>query len=92
VALGQVFSENFSTIIFTITRGWHNRPGVAAVPITSQKNTDIPRCFVKCGADHPSVQGNLEIWPGMVIAFFFKNMVKVLGSSTGAILYRLSFI
>jgi hypothetical protein len=26
----------FSTIIFTITRGWHNRPGVAAVPIASQ--------------------------------------------------------
>jgi hypothetical protein len=47
VALGQVFSENFgfpcqSTfhlllhIIFTITPGWHNRPGVAAVPIASQ--------------------------------------------------------
>jgi hypothetical protein len=47
VALGQVFSENFgfpanlhsicfSKIIFTITRGWHNRPGVAAVPIASQ--------------------------------------------------------
>jgi hypothetical protein len=47
VALGQVFSENFgfpcqstfhcfSTIIFTITRGWHNKPGVAAVPIASQ--------------------------------------------------------
>jgi hypothetical protein len=26
----------FSTIIFTITRGWHNRPRVAAVPIASQ--------------------------------------------------------
>jgi hypothetical protein len=26
----------FSTIIFTFTRGWHNRPGVAAVPIASQ--------------------------------------------------------
>jgi hypothetical protein len=26
----------FSRIIFTITRGWHNRPGVAAVPIASQ--------------------------------------------------------
>jgi hypothetical protein len=47
VALGQVFSKNFgfpcqctfhcfSTIIFTITRGWHNRPRVAAVPIASQ--------------------------------------------------------
>jgi hypothetical protein len=49
VALGQDFSENFglfplhnlhsicfSTIIFTITRGCHNRPGLAAVPIASQ--------------------------------------------------------
>jgi hypothetical protein len=48
VALEQVFSENFglpcynlhsicfSIIIFIITRGCHNRPGVAAVPITSQ--------------------------------------------------------
>jgi hypothetical protein len=48
VALGQVFSNKtsvypanlhsicFSTIIFTITRGWHKRPGVAAVPIASQ--------------------------------------------------------
>jgi hypothetical protein len=26
----------FSTIIFTITRGWHNRPGVTALPIASQ--------------------------------------------------------
>jgi hypothetical protein len=26
----------FSTIIFSITRGWHNRPGVAAVRIASQ--------------------------------------------------------
>jgi hypothetical protein len=26
----------FSTIIFTITRGWHNRPGMAAVLIVSQ--------------------------------------------------------
>jgi hypothetical protein len=52
VALGQVFSENFgspatlhsicfSTIIFTITCGWHNRPGVATVPIASQKKVNI---------------------------------------------------
>jgi hypothetical protein len=26
----------FFTIIFTIARGWQNRPGVAAVPIASQ--------------------------------------------------------
>jgi hypothetical protein len=35
----------FSTITFTITRGWHNRPGVAAVPnnLTNQimKNKKI---------------------------------------------------
>jgi hypothetical protein len=47
MALGHVISENFGfpcqstfhlhlTIIFTIIRGWHNRPGVAAVPIASQ--------------------------------------------------------
>jgi hypothetical protein len=47
VALGQVFSKNFSfpcqstfhlllTIIFTITQGWHDRPGVAAVPVASE--------------------------------------------------------
>jgi hypothetical protein len=47
VALGQVSPRTlvspanlhsicFSTTIFTITRGWHNRPGVAAVPIASQ--------------------------------------------------------
>jgi hypothetical protein len=33
-----------STIIFIITRGWHNRPGGAAVPIVShskkKKKTD----------------------------------------------------
>jgi hypothetical protein len=32
----NVHSICFSTIIFTITRGWHIRPGVAAVPIASQ--------------------------------------------------------
>jgi hypothetical protein len=48
MALGQVFSRElsvsptnihsicFSTIIFTISRGWHNMPGVAAVPIASK--------------------------------------------------------
>jgi hypothetical protein len=36
VSPANLHSLCFSTIIFTITRGWHNRPGVAAVPITSQ--------------------------------------------------------
>jgi hypothetical protein len=34
--LHNLHSISFSTIIFTITRSWHNRPGVAAVPIASQ--------------------------------------------------------
>jgi hypothetical protein len=34
--LPNLHSICFSTIIFTITRGWQNRPGVAAVPIASQ--------------------------------------------------------
>jgi hypothetical protein len=36
VSLASLHSICFSTIIFTITRGWHNRPGVAAVPVASQ--------------------------------------------------------
>jgi hypothetical protein len=41
VSPANLHSMYFSTIIFTITRGWQNRPGVAAVPIASQttKNT-----------------------------------------------------
>jgi hypothetical protein len=36
VSPANLHSICFSTIILTITRGWHNRPGVAAVPIASQ--------------------------------------------------------
>jgi hypothetical protein len=36
VSPASLHSICFSTIIFTITRGWHNRPGVAIVPIASQ--------------------------------------------------------
>jgi hypothetical protein len=36
VSPANLHSIYFSTIIFTITQGWHNRPGVAAVPIASQ--------------------------------------------------------
>jgi hypothetical protein len=36
VSPANLHSICFSTIIFTNTRGWHNRPGVAAVPIASQ--------------------------------------------------------
>jgi hypothetical protein len=72
VALGQVFSENFglpchlhsicfSTMIFTVTRGWHNRPGVAAVPIASQtrikKKKKKPRLNPDFRCEKPSA------WP-----------------------------
>jgi hypothetical protein len=36
VSPANLHSIFFSTIIFIITRGWHNRPGVAAVPVASQ--------------------------------------------------------
>jgi hypothetical protein len=36
VSPANLHSICFFTIIFTITRGWHNRSGVAAVPIASQ--------------------------------------------------------
>jgi hypothetical protein len=36
VSPANLYSICFFTVIFTITRGWHNRPGVAAVPIASQ--------------------------------------------------------
>jgi hypothetical protein len=36
VSPGNLHSICFSTIIFNNTRSWHNRPGVAAVPIASQ--------------------------------------------------------
>jgi hypothetical protein len=36
VSRANLHSTCFSTIIFTITWGWHNRPGVAAVPMASQ--------------------------------------------------------
>jgi hypothetical protein len=37
VSPANLHSICFSTIIFTTTRGWHNRPGVAAVQIALQK-------------------------------------------------------
>jgi hypothetical protein len=36
VSPANLHSIYFSTMIFIITRGWNNRPGVAAVPIASQ--------------------------------------------------------
>jgi hypothetical protein len=35
-------------IIFTITRGWHNRPGVAAVPTASQSRIKKKQPFQQC--------------------------------------------
>jgi hypothetical protein len=41
VSPSNLHSICFSTIIFTITLAWHNRPGVAAVPIASQTRIKI---------------------------------------------------
>jgi hypothetical protein len=42
-SLANLDSMCYSTIIFTITRGWDNRPGVAAVPISSQTKKERER-------------------------------------------------
>jgi hypothetical protein len=44
VSLANLHSICFSTIIFTVTRGWHKRPRVAAVPIPSQ--TKLKKRFI----------------------------------------------
>jgi hypothetical protein len=36
VSLANLHCICFSTIIFTITRGWHNRPGMAAVTVSTE--------------------------------------------------------
>jgi hypothetical protein len=42
VSPANLLSICFSTTIFTITRGWQNKPGVAAVPIASQTEQKKP--------------------------------------------------
>jgi hypothetical protein len=64
--LHNLHSTYFSTIIFTITRGWHNRPGVAAVPIASQtriKKKLVPGTF-PCGygGSHPTSAEVKKTW------------------------------
>jgi hypothetical protein len=53
VSPANLHSICFSTIIFTITRGWHTTAGVAAVPIASQKKkkkpTVVPRSCQSSG-------------------------------------------
>jgi hypothetical protein len=48
----------FSTTIFTITRSWHNRPGVAAVPIASQ--TQIKK-YIRIQDQAMKTQGEVEV-------------------------------
>jgi hypothetical protein len=57
VSPANLHSICFSTNIFTITRGWHNRPGVAAVPIASQT-----RIKKKYGLDDWGVGVRVPIW------------------------------
>jgi hypothetical protein len=48
VSPANLHSICFFTIIFTITRGWHNIPGMAAVPIASQ--TKIKKNYITARA------------------------------------------
>jgi CRISPR/Cas system CSM-associated protein Csm2 small subunit len=43
-------------MIFTITRGWHNRPGVAAVPIASQTRIKKKRLYSKIRKGRPRMR------------------------------------
>jgi hypothetical protein len=52
VSPANLHSICFPTIIFTITRCWHNRPGVAALPIAHKPNKTkgkIVPCSVSYG-------------------------------------------
>jgi hypothetical protein len=58
VSPANLHSICFSTIIFTMTRGWHNRPGVAAVPIasqTKQKKKNHPVASHHCQLSYTSI-------------------------------------
>jgi hypothetical protein len=55
VSLANIHSIYFSTIIFTITRGWHNRPGVAAVPIVSQTKNNKRIIIIRWFIQFPTV-------------------------------------
>jgi hypothetical protein len=66
----------FSTINFTITRGWHNRPGVAAVPIASQtriKKKKKTYCTVIVGDEVPRCRRCMCRNPTFIDAFAGKS-------------------
>jgi hypothetical protein len=79
VALGQVFSsENFglfplhnlhSICFSTITRGWHNRPGVAAVPIASQFRIKKKKRVRDCTSWNETESSSL--WKILFLFFFY---------------------
>jgi hypothetical protein len=66
VSLANLHSICFSTTIFTITSGWHNRPRVAAVPIASQTK------IKKKNATSRKVPGSI---PDGVIVFFSIDLI-----------------
>jgi hypothetical protein len=72
----NIHSICFSTIIiFNITRGWHNRPGVAVVPIASQ--TRIKK------------KKPPELWHDRWPHFFFNSWGGTLGTAaTTGLLYQ----
>jgi hypothetical protein len=61
----------FSTIIFAITRGWHSRPGVAAVPIASQSRIK-KNFFFYSPASHRGGPGSN---PGLVMWGFVMDKI-----------------
>jgi hypothetical protein len=72
-----------STIIFIITRGWHNRPGVAAVPIVlqSKKKKSHQLAYKKIGAEiSVIVKGHsvyaITIWGSITFGKYNKRIYE----------------
>jgi hypothetical protein len=64
----------FSTIIFTITRGWHNRPGVAAVPTASQTRIKKETSVMTGGV---SVEIQIQYIPNISLKTFATSFFRV---------------
>jgi hypothetical protein len=75
VSPANLHSICFFTIIFTITRGWHNRPGVGAVPIASQTRIKKSKATCMLMSRHQSTGQNRN----KIIAdrsFYFRKLTR----------------
>jgi hypothetical protein len=79
VSPSNIHSICFSTIIFTITRGWHNRSGVAAAPIASQ--TGIKKKLIQTTS-----------YRAYVIYYEYEDASLVGGADHHVVFIRFSFI